>query len=94
MSASPRHEAVLQSVSEAVLEVVGDDLALDGPLSMETSFNADLELESIEFVALAEVLQRRHGGVDFVAWLSTKELDEIIALTLGDLVEFIVSCRS
>ena len=36
----------------------------------------------------------RHYGTDFIAWISTKELDQIIALTVGELVEFIVSCRS
>jgi len=62
---------------------------------MTSSFNRDLELESIEFVALAEKLQQHYGAkVDFVAWISTKELDQIIALTVGELVEFILSCRS
>ena len=60
---------------------------------LETSFEKDLELESIEFVALAEKLQERYGkSVDFVGWLSSKELDEIIGLTVGELVEFIVRC--
>ena len=53
---------------------------------MDTSFAEDLELESIEFVALAEVLQELYGErVDFVAWISKLELDEIIQLTWGKL---------
>ena len=31
-------------------------------------------------------------GIDFVGWISAKELDEIIGLTVGQLVEFIASC--
>ena len=86
---------VLETVAQLIVEVVGDEVTLTGPITMATSFNADLELESIEFVALAEKLQQHYGeGVDFVGWLSTKELDQIIALTVGELVEFIVSCRS
>ena len=82
-------------VQELVVEVAGDELLVTGPLTMQTSFNADLELESIEFVALAEKLQQHYGAsVDFVGWISTKELDQIIALTVGELVEFIASCRS
>ncbi|HEV7760951.1 MAG TPA: hypothetical protein VGO78_18225, partial [Acidimicrobiales bacterium] len=51
-----------------------------------------LELESLEFVALAERLLDHYGGqVDFVAWLATMELDEIISLTVGSLVAFIVA---
>ena len=86
-------EDVLATVEKLILEITGDELMLAGPITMQTSFNRDLELESIEFVALAEKLQE-HYGADFIAWISTKELDQIIALTVGELVEFIVSCRS
>jgi acyl carrier protein len=86
---------ILTTVSRLVVEVAGDDILLTGPITLATSFNADLELESIEFVALAEKLQQHYGGrVDFVGWISAKELDAIIALTVGELVEFIASCRS
>ena len=88
-------DEILKTVERLVLEVAGDELLLTGPFTMATSFNADLELESIEFVALAEKLQQHYGAkVDFVGWISTKELDQIIALTVGELVEFILSCRS
>jgi acyl carrier protein len=89
------HAEILRTVEKVVLEVAGDELFLTGPITMATSFNADLELESIEFVALAEKLQQHYGSkVDFVGWISTKELDQIISLTVGELVEFIASCRS
>ena len=88
-------EDILRTVEQAIVEVAGDEILIAGPITMETSFNADLELESIEFVALAEKLQQRYGAeVDFVGWISKKELDQIIALTVGELVEFIASCRS
>ena len=88
-------DEILKTVEEALVEVAGDELLLTGPLTMTTSFNADLELESIEFVALAEKLQGHYGtGVDFVGWISKKELDAIIQLPVGELVEFIASCRS
>jgi acyl carrier protein len=88
------HTEILSTVEKVILEVAGDELFLAGPITLATSFNADLELESIEFVALAEKLQQHYGSkVDFVGWISTKELDQIIALTVGELVEFIASCR-
>ena len=59
------------------------------------AFDEDLELESIEFVALAEQLLERYGEqVDFVGWLATMELDEIIALTVGQLVDFVVTAAA
>jgi acyl carrier protein len=86
---------IMATVERLLVEVAGDELLIAGPIAMATSFNADLELESIEFVALAEKLQLHYGtGVDFVGWISKKELDQIIALTVGELVEFIESCRS
>ena len=95
MTPDRQRDDVLRTVEQLIVEVVGDELTLLHPITMATSFNTDLELESIEFVALAERLQQHYGDrVDFVAWISGKQLDEIIALTVGDLVEHIVSCRS
>ena len=86
---------ILRTVERLIVEIVGDEIALTTPITMTTSFNADLELESIEFVALAEKLQQHYGSkIDFVGWISKKELDQIINLTVGELVEFIASCRS
>jgi acyl carrier protein len=88
------NDEILTTVQAALVEVAGDELLIAGPITMTTSFNGDLELESIEFVALAEKLQQRYGErVDFVGWISAKELDQLIALTVGELVEFIASCR-
>ena len=88
-------DEILRTVSRLIVEVAGDELLLVGPITEATSFNADLELESIEFVALAEKLQQHYGAsVDFVGWISRKELDQIIQLTVGELVELIASCRS
>ncbi len=84
---------ILPIVQAALVDIAGDEILISGPLTLETSFNGDLELESIEFVALAEKLQERFGNkVDFVGWISGKELDQIIGLTVGELVEFISQC--
>jgi acyl carrier protein len=83
---------VLQDVSELIVAVIGEDYLIDVDIDMDTSFQDDLEIESIEFVALAEQLHQRYGEeVDFVAWLADKELDDIIALTVGELVTFIAT---
>lgn len=88
----PTHEQVLTDLERILVEVVGDDLLLDEPLHMDTSFNDDLQLESIEFVALAEMLLTEYGErVDFVNWMAGMELDQVVALTAGQVVEFVVS---
>jgi acyl carrier protein len=86
---------ILAGVAQAIRDVIGEDWIADEAIEESTSFADDLELESIEFVALAEKLQEIYGErVDFVRWLSQMELDAIIGLTVGDVVEFIESCLS
>lgn len=88
-------QKILQDVRESVIDVIGEDYLLDVPIGMETSFDSDLQLESIEFVALAERLSARYGeSVDFVSWFAEKELDELVFLRVGELVEYIARCLS
>ena len=86
---------ILAEVAGLIREVVGEEWVRESPITMETSFSHDLEIESIELVALSEKLQARYGtSVDFPGWLSGMELDDIIALTVGRLVDYIASCQS
>ncbi|MCD6641153.1 MAG: hypothetical protein LT071_14740 [Nocardioides sp.] len=88
---TPTREQVLVDLGRILDEVVGEDLLMGEPLAMETSFNEDLQLESIEFVALAEALLETYGSrVDFVSWMAAMELDDVVALTAGDVVDFVV----
>jgi acyl carrier protein len=88
-------QSILATVAGLIVDVIGDEFLLDAPVTRESSFAEDLELESIEFVALSERLLEHYGeGVDFIAWLSDMEVEEIIALTVGELVDFIATCQS
>ncbi len=88
-------QTTLETLHTLLRDVVGEELDELGPLTVETRFGDDLELESIEFVALADRLQATYGDrVPFVDWLSTMDLDQIIALRVGDLVEYIDQCLS
>ncbi len=80
----------LQEIGDIIRDVVAEDWIREAPITRETAFNADLELESLEFVALAERLQETYGTrVDFVGWLSSQSLDEIVEMKVGALVDFI-----
>jgi acyl carrier protein len=95
MSIVVSQQSVLRTVADLIAEVVGEELLFDTAITMETSFSDDLELESIEFVALSERLQEHYGErVDFVDWISEMEVAEIIALRVGQLVEHIIRCLS
>jgi acyl carrier protein len=87
--------AVLTTVARMIRGLIDEEWASEIPIEMETSFAEDLELESIEFVALAERLRNEYGErVDFARWLAGMELKEILALRVGQLVEYIEQCES
>ncbi|NNN21432.1 MAG: acyl carrier protein [Acidimicrobiales bacterium] len=97
LSAGPltNDATILKEVVAMITDVVGEDYAIDLDIDMETSFQEDLELESIEFVTLAEKLMETYGEkVDFTGWIASMDVDEIIAMTVGQLVDFITKCQS
>jgi acyl carrier protein len=86
-------DQILAEVRVMLTEIIGAEYALNLDIGMDTSLDADLELESIEFVKLATMLTERYGDrVDFVAFLAAKDLDEIIEMTIGELVTYIANC--
>lgn len=87
-----RTEEVLGAVRTIITQVIGEDYVQEIDIDMDTSFETDLDLESIEFVALGEALTAHYGSrVDLAGWIATMEVDEIIGMTVGQLVEHIVS---
>ncbi|MGH8884005.1 MAG: acyl carrier protein [Egibacteraceae bacterium] len=76
-------------VEEVLAECGLGDVAA---ITMDTTFQDDLELESIDLVALAGHLQARYGDqVNFAEFLADLDLDEIIELTVGRLVDYVVA---
>jgi acyl carrier protein len=82
---------VLEVVRAILADVIGAGYVSMVDIAPETSFQSDLEIESIELVAVGEQLQDRFPHIDFAEWLSTMEVDEIIAMTVGDLVDHIIA---
>ncbi|EST36992.1 hypothetical protein N566_15525 [Streptomycetaceae bacterium MP113-05] len=64
----------------------------DAEITLGTTFHDDLEMESIDLVALSGTMREHYGDrVNFAAFIADLELDEIIALTVGELVDYIVA---
>lgn len=80
---------ILQQVVAAIREAIAEDWVNDFEIDGDTSFNDDLEIESIEFVAIADLLQKKFGDLNLIDWLSKRDINELIALTVGDVVTFI-----
>jgi acyl carrier protein len=84
--------AVLAEVS-GILRVLLDEYGLDdAEIAMDTKFHDDLELESIDLVGLSGQLREHYGDkINFAAFIAERGLEEIIQLTVGDLVDYIVA---
>jgi acyl carrier protein len=81
---------IFETVSAMVVDLMGEEFLIDLPLQPSTTFGGDLELESIEFVALAEMLQNHYGSaINFPEFLSQMGIEEIVALSIQDLMDYI-----
>src|SRR5579862_3865403 len=88
-------DIILADITRMLGEVIGEDYLLDVEITRNTAFSGDLELESIEFVALAGLMKAHYGNdVDFVGFLADKTLHEIIALRVGQVIDHIQACLS
>ena len=92
MSTTESTQEILEEVAAVIRDVIGEEWVNDVSIGMETSF-VELELESIEIVALGEGIQQRYPNVDFASWLSAMELEQVIALRVRQLVDHVASCR-
>lgn len=88
----PTFDEVYGVLRQTLIGLVGEDYVEEMEVGPESRFEADLELESMEIAELAEQLMARYGAeVDFVAWFADMELDQLVELSIGDVVRFIVA---
>ncbi|GAA2375647.1 acyl carrier protein [Streptomyces cuspidosporus] len=83
---------VLKEVTDMLRAVLGEYGIDDAEITMDTLFHDDLQLESIDLVTLSAALGEHYGqSVNFAAFIADRGLEEIIALTVGDLVRHVVA---
>ena len=88
------NDEILQQVVAAIREAIAEDWVQDFEIDADTSLNDDLEIESIEFVSIADKLQKLFGAqVDVIGWLSQQNIETLIAMTVGDLVKLVEQGR-
>ena len=84
------HAGILATVSGVLRELLESDGAPAPFIGMNSRLASDLELESIELIALAERLAQHYRvRLNFASWLSQKSLRDILGLTVGDIVHFV-----
>jgi acyl carrier protein len=90
--ARPDEERLLAEVIGLLREATGEDAQWAGRVTPSSRIEGDLRLDSLEVVTLGELLRDAHGDlVDLPAFLAGLDIDQIIALTVGDLVAYLAS---
>jgi acyl carrier protein len=83
----PVDRPALPELAGMLRDVTGQSQAWAARITPETRLEDDLDLDSVELTALAELVRRRCGpAVDLSGYLSGLDFDELIALTVGDLL--------
>jgi acyl carrier protein len=87
-----RFEEVHANLVNTIIEVVGQEFYEECEVDLGSTFAEDIELESMEMMEIADrMITTYEGKVDFVAWFAGMELEQIIELTVGQVVDFIVA---
>ncbi|EWM15332.1 MULTISPECIES: acyl carrier protein [unclassified Kutzneria] len=83
-------DVVFTEIADMLRTVLAELGVDDAEITEQSSFNEDLELESIDLVTLTALISERWGEpVNLAEFLADKDLDEVIALKVGDLVDFV-----
>jgi acyl carrier protein len=78
-----------------LLEVTRESAEWAVAITPNARLEVDLGMESIELLALAELLRSRYGdAVDLPAFVAGLDIDRIIGLSVGDVVEFVAARRA
>jgi acyl carrier protein len=95
MSVDDEASEVLAVVTEMIDTLLGDYDLDDTEITMDTTFHDDLELESVDLVTLADMLMERYGPqVNLAEFFAEKDIDEVIAMTVGEVVNYVTACRA
>jgi acyl carrier protein len=78
-------ERLLAEMITLLQKVTGEDARWAEGITSATRLERDLYLDSLEMAALCDLVRESYG-TDLAAFVAGLGIDEIIALTVGDLV--------
>lgn len=85
-------EIVFKQLKEFVGDIIGGDVIEEIGISNDSVFTKNLEMDSIEIVAFAEKVKKKYGhDIDFISWISKMDFQELYNLSVGQVVDYIVS---
>lgn len=76
-----------------IAQATSEDEAWASAVTTSCRLEGDLWLDSVELAALAGLFRSTYGDdVDLTTFLTGLEIDKLIGLTVGDLVNYIAGC--
>lgn len=88
------NEELFSLLKEFITQVIGEEFAEEMDITPASSFTKDLEMDSIEIVSFSEKIKMHFGDqIDFTGWLSSMDLDQLIALDLRVIIDYIQECQ-
>ncbi|MFT7560929.1 MAG: acyl carrier protein [Flavobacteriales bacterium] len=76
-------------------EVIGEEFIDEYEIELESTLTGDLEMESIEIVELAQKVKAKYGETgDMSVWMAKLSLEQLVKLTVGDIVKFISDAQA
>ncbi|MGH3517229.1 MAG: acyl carrier protein [Haloechinothrix sp.] len=86
---------VLDDIRAMLMELLDEYEPDDIEITAETTFHEDLGLESIDLVAVAAMIAERYGEhVNLAEFLAEKDLDDVIGMRIGVLVDFVLAATT
>ena len=93
-TAKMNSDEIFDLMKQFITEVIGEEFVEEMDITPESSFAKDLEMDSIEIVSFSEKIKAHFGDqIDFTGWLSSMDLDELINLNLGMIINYIYECQ-
>ncbi|MEN0055705.1 MAG: acyl carrier protein [Mucilaginibacter sp.] len=87
-------DEIFDLMKQFITEVIGEEFVEEMDITPESSFTKDLEMDSIEIVSFSEKIKAYFGNqIDFTGWLSSMDLDQLINLNLGMIINYIHECQ-
>jgi acyl carrier protein len=93
-SDGPARGQLLAEIIDLLLKVTGEDPRWAEEITSATRLERDLYVDSLEMAALCDLARDSYGDrVDLAAFVSGLDIDQIIGLTVGDLVAQVEAAR-
>jgi len=91
-AARTTHPELFAEIAGILRDVAGEGARWAARIAPESALEGDLGLESLELVDLGARLRDRFGDrVDLLAFLAGLDIDELIDLTVADLVAYVAA---